>query len=72
MPAAVSLAATRCPLCGEENRCAMEAESASGEPQGPCWCTRVDFSADLLARVPPAAKDRACICARCARGSQQA
>jgi hypothetical protein len=50
----------------------MEAESASGEPQGPCWCTRVDFSADLLARVPPAAKDRACICARCARGSQQA
>jgi hypothetical protein len=32
----------------------------------PCWCTLVPFSADLLAQVPEAARNRACICQRCA------
>jgi hypothetical protein len=50
----------------------MERERATGVPQGPCWCTQVDFSADLLARVPEAARDRACLCPRCARGPRQA
>ena len=59
---------TVCPLCGQPNRCANEVERATGVPQPPCWCTQVDFSAELLARVPTAAKDRACICAVCARG----
>jgi hypothetical protein len=44
----------------------MELERATGEQQPPCWCTRVDFSADLLARVPLEAKDRACLCPGCA------
>lgn len=50
----------------------MEDERATGVPQGPCWCTQVDFSAELLARVPAAAKDQACICPSCARGAQRA
>jgi hypothetical protein len=50
----------------------MERERATGVPQGPCWCRQVDFSADLLARVPEAARDRACLCPRCARGPRQA
>ncbi len=57
---------TRCPLCGGPNACAMEAQRLTGQPQPPCWCTRVTFEADTLARVPPAAQNRACICARCA------
>jgi len=32
----------------------------------PCWCTRVQFSAHLLQQVPEAAKNKACICQRCA------
>jgi hypothetical protein len=59
--------ASRCPLCGEPNRCAMELERETGQPQSPCWCTQVDFTADLLARVPAEAKRQACICQACAR-----
>ena len=59
-------AADRCPLCGEPNRCAMEIERATGQSQPPCWCTKVDFGADLLAQVPEVARGRACICAACA------
>ncbi len=59
---------TRCPLCGQANACAMEVERATGQKQAPCWCTQVDFSAELLARVPEDARRKACICARCADG----
>ncbi|MDH4376197.1 MAG: cysteine-rich CWC family protein [Ramlibacter sp.] len=63
---------TRCPLCGGPNTCAMETARATGQPQPPCWCTQVDFSAELLARVPPEAQRRACICARCAASENPA
>ncbi|MES3001948.1 MAG: cysteine-rich CWC family protein [Pseudomonadota bacterium] len=57
---------SRCPLCGEPNRCAMEIERETGAKQQTCWCTQVDFTADLLARVPAPARNQACICAVCA------
>jgi hypothetical protein len=47
----------------------MEQERDTGVVAGPCWCTRMDFSAELLARVAPNLKDRACICASCAGGA---
>ena len=53
-----------CPLCGQPNACAMASPGAA--PSGPCWCTRVHFSVDLLKRVPEASKNKACICAACA------
>ncbi len=57
----------RCPLCGGPNRCAM----APGEPQAaPCWCTRAQFSAQLLQQVPEAARGQACICPACVKASQ--
>jgi len=68
-PAAAEFAPDRCPLCHGLNGCAMEAARASGEPQPPCWCTRAGFSAELLARVPEAARRRACICTACAHRS---
>jgi len=55
----------RCPLCGGDNRCAMEVERATGMPQGPCWCVNATFDPDLLARLPEAARGKACICAAC-------
>lgn len=61
-----------CPLCGQPNQCAMEAQRASGEPQPPCWCTQVDFGADLLARVPAEARRLSCICQNCARRAERA
>ena len=57
---------SRCPLCGESNRCAMEVARETGQAQPACWCMAADFSADLLARVPLGQRRMACICARCA------
>ncbi|MEK9952678.1 MAG: cysteine-rich CWC family protein [Curvibacter sp.] len=59
----------RCPLCGQPNACANEIARATGQAQSSCWCTTVRFTPGLLARVPPAARGRACICAACARAA---
>lgn len=67
MPLASSHDASRCPLCGQPNQCAMEAQRASGVKQPPCWCTQVKFDAALLSRLPEQARGRACICAACAQ-----
>jgi hypothetical protein len=45
----------------------MEVERATGEKQPPCWCTRIDFGAEVLARVPAEARRLACICLACAK-----
>ncbi len=60
-----SLDPTRCPLCGGDNRCAMEVERATGQPQPACWCTTAHFPPDLLARLPAEAAGKACICGAC-------
>ena len=60
-----SSAPSRCPLCGGDNRCAMELERATGQPQGPCWCVGASFPPDLLAALPAEAEGKACICAAC-------
>lgn len=52
-----------CPLCGGPNGCVP---ASSGSFAGACWCKDVTFSPELLARVPEAARQRACICRRCA------
>jgi hypothetical protein len=57
---------TRCPLCGQPNACANEVARETGALQPPCWCTQVDFSAELLSRVPAQAQRTACICRACA------
>ena len=56
----------RCPLCGQGNGCAMEAQRATGLTQPPCWCTQVDFEREVLAQIPAAARGLACICQACA------
>lgn len=56
-----------CPLCGKLNRCAMEVERATGAKQPPCWCTQVNFEADLLAKIPAEQRNLACVCAACAQ-----
>lgn len=56
---------TRCPLCGGDNRCAMEIERETGVPQAPCWCVTASFDSALLARLPEQAEGKACICASC-------
>ena len=66
---AAALTPALCPLCGQPNRCAMELERETGVKQEGCWCTQASFRPELLARVPPEARHRACICPACARGT---
>ncbi|GAB4398544.1 MAG: hypothetical protein OHK0048_10370 [Rhodoferax sp.] len=60
------VSAQRCPLCGGPNDCAMALGQAGTDAGKSCWCVQAHFSAELLARVPEAARGRACICPRCA------
>ena len=57
---------SRCPLCGQANRCALEIERETGRKQASCWCMQADFSAELLDNVPLERRGLACICASCA------
>jgi len=58
----------RCPLCGDDNRCAP---AAAGRFDVPCWCTEADIPARLLAAIPEAARGKACICARCVAAARR-
>lgn len=55
----------RCPLCGSDNRCAMEIERETGQVQPPCWCMGATFTPELFLRIPAEARGQACICAAC-------
>jgi hypothetical protein len=57
---------SKCPLCDKSNRCGMEIEQETGMMSGSCWCVGMDFSADLLAKLPAEAQSKACICKSCA------
>jgi hypothetical protein len=50
----------------------MQIGHASGVAPAECWCTTLEFSAELLARVPEAARNLACICQTCARQKETA
>ncbi|KAF1072800.1 MAG: hypothetical protein GAK45_00074 [Pseudomonas citronellolis] len=56
---------TRCPLCGQANRCTQADPALEASA---CWCfeTRIDPAA--LQRIPPEQIDRSCLCPRCAAG----
>ncbi|OSZ63946.1 cysteine-rich CWC family protein [Hydrogenophaga sp. IBVHS2] len=72
MNASAPVDPTRCPLCGHDNRCAMELERATGQAQPPCWCTTTTFPPELLDRLPEAARGQACICAACVAAHRDA
>ncbi|KPK14721.1 MAG: hypothetical protein AMJ62_11965 [Myxococcales bacterium SG8_38] len=57
--------ATKCPLCGEANACAI----AAGQGAEMCWCMSVVIDPEAIARIPAEAQGKVCICERCARGA---
>ena len=62
--------ASLCPLCGQPNQCAMEAQRVTGQEQALCWCTQVTFSQGLLDSIPATGQHLACVCATCAAKKQ--
>ncbi len=53
---------SKCPLCGGANECQL---CSPATYKGPCWCSREEMPAELLARVPEPWRNRACICRQC-------
>jgi hypothetical protein len=53
---------TICPLCGADNRCAVE----RGDSIETCWCTSTPIGTQTLEAIPAGLRNRACICAQCA------
>jgi hypothetical protein len=51
-----------CPLCGAANDCAMANNRAVTE----CWCIRAKIPPAVLARIPAAKANSACVCQKCA------
>jgi hypothetical protein len=51
-----------CPVCGGPNDCAP---ARTGDFASPCWCANVAADPDVLAALPDAARNRACLCRRC-------
>ncbi|WP_417552175.1 cysteine-rich CWC family protein [Marinomonas fungiae] len=58
-----SIDSTRCPLCGENNQCAV----TLGQDPSTCWCHQPDIVIDkvLLSKIPSVAQGKACICKQC-------
>jgi len=52
----------RCPLCGQANDCQL---CTSAAYKGPCWCMQVKIPDELLAQIPEAARNKACLCRDC-------
>jgi len=53
---------TSCPLCASPNDCAMANHKAVTE----CWCVRIPIAPAVLARIPAAKVNSACVCKPCA------
>ncbi|MEI8029322.1 MAG: cysteine-rich CWC family protein [Comamonadaceae bacterium] len=67
MPFILAVDATRCPVCGQVNQCAIEEKRVSAVPQPPCWCTHVNFDSKLLSTIPKESRGKACLCPVCAK-----
>lgn len=53
-----------CPLCGQNNDCAVVDDEQSAQD---CWCMDLEerIPSELLDKVPPELQGERCICANC-------
>jgi prepilin-type N-terminal cleavage/methylation domain-containing protein/prepilin-type processing-associated H-X9-DG protein len=51
-----------CPLCAQPNACQL---CSPASRKAPCWCTRIEIPAELIARIAENLRDRACVCRAC-------
>jgi hypothetical protein len=56
-----------CPLCEQDNRCALSADRNAGN----CWCQQQQFSQQLVKQANATSEQPRCICQRCAEQAQQ-
>jgi hypothetical protein len=63
--------ASRCPLCGRPNACALAGRDDQRSCSD-CWCAAVRIDPQVLERVPEAVRGKACLCRACATRSMDA
>ncbi|MCJ8271470.1 MAG: cysteine-rich CWC family protein [Psychrosphaera sp.] len=56
---------SKCPLCGDINRCSEVDKKQGKVVLDPCWCHGVKFTRQVLKAVPKEARNKACICESC-------
>lgn len=52
-----------CPVCGMNNRCTLADPRTVDQP---CWCFTETIDPAVLAALPEALRNKACLCPRCA------
>ncbi|OUM09227.1 helicase [Pseudomonas syringae] len=52
-----------CPVCGFSNQCSLADPRTVDQP---CWCFSERIDPALLAALPDAVRNKACLCPRCA------
>jgi len=57
-----NLDTAKCPLCGKPNDCQL---CTAVSYKGPCWCAKIKFPEELLARLSPETRNQSCICIHC-------
>lgn len=60
----MSLSPQHCPRCGQSNQCAQAGASTAVEH---CWCFDLSIAPAVLDSLPAEARERSCLCPRCAR-----
>lgn len=58
----------RCPACGARNDCSL-ADPRTADRE--CWCYGVSIDPAVLEALPPALRDKSCLCPRCAQVEAQ-
>jgi hypothetical protein len=52
-----------CPVCGFSNRCTLADPRTAANP---CWCFSAKIDPAVLASLPEALRNTACLCPQCA------
>jgi hypothetical protein len=53
-----------CPFCQRSNACGAKSDA-------PCWCFQEPVPKDLLALLPQASRNKACVCQLCINAFQE-
>ncbi|MBX9913520.1 MAG: cysteine-rich CWC family protein [Pseudomonadaceae bacterium] len=56
----------QCPRCGQSNQCTLANPQTAAQV---CWCFNISIDPALLAALPAAQRNVACLCPACAQAT---
>ena len=66
MPEADSTTAASCPVCGQNNRCALANPATAANP---CWCYSAEIDPRNLTHPAAVRNNKTCLCPQCAQAT---